>query len=89
MSLLRASKKSKYADMTPRAGLDKSFVIFDNASTFQDHLAHVPSGAIVCWQIAISATGQRSNGFWTIAGHCSIANLTISTWSNPTSIIVT
>jgi len=45
------------AKLIPQAGLDKSFVIFDNASTLQDHLAYVPTGAIVCW-------ADRNIGYW-------------------------
>lgn len=34
--------------MTARAGLDRSLVVFDNASTFPDHLQMLPAGTIVC-----------------------------------------
>lgn len=36
------------AQLAPRAGLSESFVAFDNASTFPDHLDFLPPGTVVC-----------------------------------------
>jgi len=35
------------AELIPAAGLSQSFVIFDNASTFDDHLAFAPEGTVI------------------------------------------
>ena len=45
------------AELAPRAGLADSFVVFDNASTFDDHLALVPPGAMIC-------RSEQNIGYW-------------------------
>jgi len=45
------------AELTPTAGLADRFVVFDNGSTLDDHLALVPPGTIVC-------RSERNLGYW-------------------------
>lgn len=45
------------AALAPAAGLDRGFVAFDNASIFDDHLAHLPPGTVIC-------RCERNVGYW-------------------------
>lgn len=45
------------ADLAPPAGLADRFVVFDNGSTLDDHLALVPRGTVVC-------RSERNLGYW-------------------------
>ena len=45
------------AETVPRAGLADRFVVFDNASTFDDHLACLPPGSLIC-------RAERNVGYW-------------------------
>lgn len=46
------------ADLVISANLDHRFVIFDNASKYNDHLVHAPDGATIC-------RCDRNVGYWT------------------------
>ena len=54
------------ASLIPQAGLGDSFVIFDNASTYQDHFAYAPSGAVL-------VKSSENVGYWSaikwVLGH--------------------
>ena len=45
------------AELAPFAGLADRFVVFDNASTLDDHLGLVPRGTVVC-------RSERNLGYW-------------------------
>jgi hypothetical protein len=45
------------ADLVPRAGLERSFVAFDNDSMFLDHVEHLPKNAVLC-------KSARNVGYW-------------------------
>ena len=45
------------AELAPTAGLADCFVVFDNGSTLDEHLALVPPGTVVC-------RSERNLGYW-------------------------
>src|SRR5205823_9127851 len=45
------------AELAPFAGLADRFIVFDNASTLDDHLGLVPRGTVVC-------RSERNLGYW-------------------------
>lgn len=45
------------SELVPQAGLGDRFVVFDNASTYDDHLNFVPPGTVVC-------RASDNGGYW-------------------------